>query len=427
MIHRNKKAKPAKTVDNQFKYNYNHSYNTPEQNQQNEAIAVAESQSYSHQTPEGIKSNDMKKSKKRNNLIFNHFTKKQFTGIVLSGLLMAAILGGVVWMLFFNKQEAAAPAAIEQPPAEPVVEKIYSPLTGLEVSEAQANNPVTAVMIENSPEARPQTGLQQADLVFEAIAEAGITRFVALYQESNPEVIGPIRSVRPYYLDWLVPFQAPIAHVGGSPEALAQVTAQNLRTLNQFIHSGAYYRSSARFAPHNMYSGRPALLEVHKAQGYDKSEFEPWERKDEKPLQTPKAISIDLAISSYLYNPVFNYDKESNSYLRSMNNRSHIDERSGDQINPKVVIAMVVPRRVHPNGVHTIYDTHGSGTAKIFQNGDVISVRWEKADRSSMIKFTDTEGKEVELVRGKTWVTVVDNAGAILYTAPEPPAQAPAN
>jgi hypothetical protein len=104
-------------------------------------------------------------------------------------------------------------------------------------------------MIENSPDARPQSGLQDAGVVVEAIAEGGITRFLTLFQESQPQYIGPVRSLRPYYIDFAAPFQAGIAHVGGSPEALSRVRNGSYRDLDQFFNSAYFSRISARPAP----------------------------------------------------------------------------------------------------------------------------------------------------------------------------------
>jgi hypothetical protein len=271
-------------------------------------------------------------------------------------------------------------------------------------------------MIENSPDARPQAGLKDAGVVFEAIAEGGITRFLALYQESQPDPIGPIRSVRPYYLDWAVPFDAPIAHVGGSAEALAQIRSQGLKDIDQFGNPGAYYRVSSRYAPHNMYSSRKLLLDLQNSKNYKTSAFEGWPRKDEKVLKTPKAAKIDFAISGFLYNPSFVYEAKTNSYLRSTSGRPHVDEKSGKQINPKVVIGMVVPKGIHSNGIHSTYQTHGRGQAFIFQDGDVIQATWEKKNRKSMISFVDDKGEPIELNRGNTWISVVGLAGSITHS-----------
>ena len=130
-----------------------------------------------------------------------------------------------------------APKPKPVPPAPPT-----SPLTGMEVSADDAKRPVTGVMIENTVFARPQSGLKEAGVVYEAIAEAGITRFLALYQEAKPGNIGPVRSARPYYVDWAHSFDAAYGHVGGSPDALAKIKSDGVKDLDQFFNSAYYHR-----------------------------------------------------------------------------------------------------------------------------------------------------------------------------------------
>src|SRR5581483_6348891 len=111
---------------------------------------------------------------------------------------------------------------------------VASTLTGLPVDPSVNKRQVTAVMIENSLDARPQSGLDQAGIVFEALAEGGVTRFMALFQDTQPDYIGPVRSARPYYIQWLLGYDAAYAHVGGSPDALNDITAWHVKDLNQF-------------------------------------------------------------------------------------------------------------------------------------------------------------------------------------------------
>ncbi len=124
---------------------------------------------------------------------------------------------------------------------------VPSPLTGIEVLEEEASSQIVGLMIENSPEARPQSGLHDAGAVYETIAEGGITRFLALYQEKLPALAGPVRSLRPYYLSWALGYDAVIGHVGGSPEALAKVKTTQAKDMDEFSSSGTFYRATDRF------------------------------------------------------------------------------------------------------------------------------------------------------------------------------------
>jgi len=303
------------------------------------------------------------------------------------------------------KKVAVAP----KPTTEP------SHLTGVTVPIEMNQMPVTGIMIENSPDARPQSGLKDAGVVFEAVAEGGITRFLALFQEAQPDYIGPVRSARPYYLDWLSPFDAALAHVGGSPDALAAIKSLGIKDLDQFFNSGAYQRISSRYAPHNVYTSRKALRTIEQQKGFNGSNFTGFTRKKEAPLATPTAKTIDLTMSGYLYNVHYDYDTASNSYLRSEGSKPHIDERSKAQLSPKVVVALVLPYSVAADGIHSIYGTTGSGKAYYFQDGGVTEGTWEKTGTKNQFVLKDAAGNTMSLNPGQTWFTMVSSAGAVVY------------
>lgn len=324
------------------------------------------------------------------------------------------ILLGVGAFLIFGTHTAlrvlTPPPPLPQPvkivkkekPPEPTTMK--SPLTGIEVPNEQGTMPVTSVMIENSPDARPQSGLADAGVVFEAISEGGITRFVALYQESSPESIGPVRSVRPYYLDFLVPFDAPVAHAGGSAQALAEIRNQGIKDLDWAFNPSFYQRVSSRYAPHNLYTSRKQLLDLQESKGYTESKFTGYPRKEEKPLETPTTTKINFNLSGFLYNTSYTYDKASNSYLRSMAGKPHKDEKTGKHIAPKVLIA--IETSYSKNGIYSVYGVTGSGTVHVFQDGGVTKGTWHKKNRKSMYEFKTADGKTLELNPGQTWITM---------------------
>lgn len=302
-------------------------------------------------------------------------------------------------------------AAVVKPTTEP------SRLTGLPVDPALNKRPVTGIMIENSPDARPQSGLKDAGIVFEAIAEGGITRFLALFQEAQPDYIGPIRSARPYYLDWALTFDASLAHVGGSPDALSQIKSLGVKDLDQFYNSNSYQRVSSRYAPHNVYSSMSNLDSLNQKKGYTESKFTSWPRKTDKPAAATKitARSIDFAVSGFLYSPHYDYDTATNAYLRSEGGQPHKDERSGAQLAPKVLIALVLNYSVASDGIHSIYATTGSGHMYIFQDGQVAEGTWQKADRNSPYTFTASSGEIIKLNAGQTWVTAVGSTADVTY------------
>jgi hypothetical protein len=343
--------------------------------------------------------------------------------VVLLGGLSAVFLVLVFasYTLFFKSTAAPSITIQKKVVAAPKVTTVPAPLTGLPIDPALAARPVTGIMIENSLDARPQSGLQEAGVVYEAIAEGGITRFMALYQDTRPAYVGPVRSLRPYYLDFAVPFDAGIAHVGGSPEALEQVRA-GMKDLDQFFNSGAYWRQNTRVAPHNVYTSFERLDALNQAKGYTASTLKPWPRQAAKPLAVPSAKSIDIKISSFYYNSHYEYDAKTNSYLRSEGDKPHLVTATSDdigsavQLQPKVVIALVMSYGIQADGKHSEYGVTGSGPVYVFQGGGVIQGTWDKADRASQFVFKDSAGKEIKLEPGQTWLSAVSSAGMVSYS-----------
>lgn len=324
-------------------------------------------------------------------------------GITLAtGLSVAAWLwqqpvpGGTEIVPVLNKKKPEAP-------------KFYSPLTGALVpDEATTKRHVTAIMIENSPDARPQSGLKDAGVIFEAVAEGGITRFIALYQEGRPGLIGPVRSVRPYYVEWAAGFDPATVHIGGSARALQMIRSGSYGVdLDQFFNAGSFWRATDRYAPHNVYTNFDKLDALATSKGKTTSTFTFAERVDEKKVATPNATAINIGVSSGVFNVDYSYDAASNSYLRKQGGELHTD-REGGQLQPKVVIAMRVSMSLgFEDGNREQITTIGSGQAYIFQNGTVQEVTWSKAAAGSPLVFSGADGKPVPLVRGQTWVTAL--------------------
>lgn len=330
--------------------------------------------------------------------------------IALSIALTLLIGGGVATALYYLNRPAEEPtptvAKEKEPEPAPVI--YYSTLTGNKVADkAAVTQAVTGIMIENSPDARPQSGIKDSGVVFEAIAEGGITRFLVLYQQEKPQLVGPVRSVRMYYVDWVAAFNASVAHIGGSAAALAEVRNGSYRDIDQFFNSGSYWRASDRYAPHNVYTSFERLDALNAAKGYTTSEFTGFTRKDSKAAEAPTATRINVTMSGALYNSAYDYDSSTNLYNRSQAGAPHLDREAG-QITPRVVIVMKVPMQlVMEDGYREQLNTIGSGQATIFQDGTVQEVTWHKPSKSAQITFTNAEGKDVPLARGQTWISAV--------------------
>src|SRR3989344_2777161 len=351
---------------------------------------------------------------------FNNLSKKQKIITIIALVLVLIGAGGGVYALTRDK-----PAP---PPPPPVVEKKEekpkptteaSSLTGVSVPIGSNKRPITSIQIENSPDARPQSGLRDAGVVFEAIAEGGITRFLALFQETQPQYVGPVRSLRPYYLDWLVPFDASIAHVGGSPQALTQVRA-GLKDLDQFFNSGSYWRQNTRPAPHNVYTSFAKMDSLNKKKGYNSSKVQSWPRKPEQKPVTPLAKTININVSGALYKVHYDYDLTTNTYLRSEGGKPHTDtvsaaDKAPQQLRPKVVVVLIMKRSIIDSRGHNGYATNGSGSSLIFQDGGVSTGTWSKSSRDSQFVFNDPAEKALTLNAGQVWVTMAQAASAVTY------------
>jgi hypothetical protein len=163
-----------------------------------------------------------------------------------------------------------------------------------------------------------------------------------------------------------------------------------------------------------MYTSLPKLLDLEAKKGFGKANYTGFTRKpQETPNPTINARTIDFNISGALYNSHYDYDAATNNYLRSEGGKPHIDANTNQQINPKVVIGLVLPQG--HNGIYTTYNTLGSGTAYIFQDGTVTAATWAKANNSSQFVFKDASGAEVKLNPGRTWLSVVGSTDRVTY------------
>lgn len=347
--------------------------------------------------------------------------------IVAAALAVLLIGGGGVFAYMQQPRGQGGVSVNKDTPKPPPKDtRVRNSLTGALVDASVNQRPVIGVMIENSLDARPQSGLDQAGVVFEAIAEGGITRFMALFQDTQPDHLGPVRSARPYYVQWCMSFDCAYAHAGGSPEALQNIQSWGTKDLN---HAANYFwRISSRYAPHNLYSSVGKLTEYAASRGYNTPTFTGFARKDDQPYKAPAAgapatdtrraaTTINLAISSHNYNARFDYDAATNSYARSQAGAAHTTvDAAGNQaqIRAKVVIAMITSYGIAPDG-HSQYGVTGSGQAVVFQDGVATDATWHKPDTGSPLRFTDAAGNDIPLNAGQTWITALGGAGKLTY------------
>ncbi len=300
-----------------------------------------------------------------------------------------------------------------------------------------------AVMIENHVDARPQSGLAKADVMYELIAEGGITRFMGVYYcgaQAKDTIVAPVRSARQYFIEYASDYNFPLyAHVGGANgedtdrrvralENLSDYKWAGANDLNQFsIGYPVFVRNYNRVpgkelaTEHTMESSTNRLWEyaatkrgltnVDKAGKDWSTGFVKWTFADDAPETargTSQTVSYEFWEGFSQFAVTWNFDKATNTYLRSMGGEKHIDMNDQKQLAAKNVIVLFTeeegPVDIHK---HMWYKTTGTGDAIVFQNGQKIEATWSKKDRVSRLQFVDKKGKALPLVRGQVWISVV--------------------
>ena len=311
----------------------------------------------------------------------------------------------------------------------------------------EKRRPLT-VMIENHSDSRPQSGLSKADVVYEAVAEGGITRFLAVFYcgaAAEEVTLGPIRSARTYFMDFASEYgDFPLyAHVGGANKpgpanALGQIGDYGWlakgNDMNQFsIGFPVFWRDYERIGhpvatEHTMYSTTEKLWGVASKRGLNATDeeghrwdanFEEWKFKDDEESSlrgTIGKISFSFWENSPDYAVSWEYNKENNNYLRFNGGQPHKDLNNDNQIQAKTVIIQFMKEKGPIDEIkHMLYETVGSGKALIFQDGKVIEGSWKKEKRQARTKFIDKSGKEILLNRGPIWIEIVPTGRPVSY------------
>jgi len=304
------------------------------------------------------------------------------------------------------------------PPAATPSERGVCPLCGLETElDAVLHRPL-AVVVDNSTGARPQSGLGDACVVYELPVEGGITRFLAFFLHADAATIGPVRSLRPYMLDLVMPLGAVVAHVGGSPATLAELAAERptAMSIDELNKPQAFWRSSERRSPYNCFTSTSLQRSASRSSGYEGTRltrttpaafnFAP---PGEKPA-LPQGQSVGGFTLHYTsaYRVTYDYDSSSGRWLRYVGGAAHKDAATGRQLGATTVVVLFVPTRViagDPEG-RLEMDLDGGGQAWVFCAGQSFRVRWGKSGRLNPITFQDGQGNPLTLPAGPVWVLV---------------------
>ncbi len=295
-------------------------------------------------------------------------------------------------------------------------------IDGVDVSWNDTNIIPIAVMIENLEQIRPQAGLSQANLVYEALAEGGVTRFMAVYANKDSIAkIGPIRSARHYFVDWAEEYGGIYSYVGGSPQALGVTNSSEYITdLNQFYNAAYYYRAEEIAAPHNLFSNSELYtyalrdLNLESTVGdYMPYKFKTNPEKVDRPLDVSPLL---IYFSTDEYKVEWRYERESNTYLRWNGGVEQRDANNDQQLLARnIVVQKVAINLLEADTGRLDMETIGEGEAILFQDGTAQVGSWKKSERGERTQFLSAEGQPWQFNPGVTWIEVVSPETVITY------------
>lgn len=314
-----------------------------------------------------------------------------------------------------------APTTVITPILEATTEEshigeVKSRLTGEWVSEEIGNRRPVAVMLNNIIDAVPQSGIEQAGVVYEAPVEGGLTRLMGIFEDyDNLDKIGSVRSCRLYYIYFAKEFDAIYTHFGQAIYAEPLLASSDVHNLNGLVLDGScFYRTKDRVAPHNAYIGAEGIAKGISKFGYRTEYQEGFERhyqfnEGEEEITLPNGQKAEKVMPGYPINkPWFEYNKEDGLYYRYQYGDKQIDELTGEQIAYKNIIMQTVDYYDYGDGYYYITTT-GSGTGKYITNGKAIDITWKKDKEFGVTRYYDLQGKEITLNTGKTWVCIIQD------------------
>ncbi|WP_102272827.1 DUF3048 domain-containing protein [Cytobacillus massiliigabonensis] len=292
------------------------------------------------------------------------------------------------------------------------------PLTGVG-TESKADSRAVAVMINNHPKARPQSGLDKADIVYELLAEGNITRFLAIYQSEQPEKIGPVRSARDYYIELAKGYDSLYIAHGYSPEAKDMLDNGYIDNLNGITYDGTLFkRASFRKAPHNSYISFENILEGAEERSYEmdnapsaltflnKSELENINGED-------ASSAMVSYFNSNVFNSIYEYDEALEKYKRYTDGELTKDYESEEPVLLDNILIVETDHKVIDNAGRRKIDLTSGGRAYLLQKGKWQEVRWENVDGKILPVIN---GKQAGLVPGRTWINVIPSIPGLEQT-----------
>ena len=317
--------------------------------------------------------------------------------------------------------EPITPSPTPTPPPTPTRPPLRSLLTGLEISPNARAQRVVAVKIDNSIEARPQSGLSTAAVVYEHVTEGSVTRYTAFFLDSDLERVGPIRSARFVDRDLVQQFDALFAHVGASPPVMRDLRSSPAADVDQFFYDETrpYYRISSRPAPFNMYASLPALREVGARRHRQRREIQGFRFFEIDPQIGPLTHLAIPAGPRNAYQAEYVFDTATRRWRRSLGGALDIDAHTGEALVFENVVAQWVPARLtefdeDSYGNKSLWiGTTGQGPVSVFRDGARFDGTWRRPSETAVTEFLNPDGSPLELRPGRTWIHLLTGSEAV--------------
>jgi len=330
--------------------------------------------------------------------------------VLLSVLLLTACTGQPVETQPKPAPEPPAPTVQPPPVDQPQKFPYTAPLTGLGSQERLDSKRPIMVMINNAPPARPQSGIGKADLVYEVLAEGEMTRFLAIFQSQEPEVIGPVRSIRPYFIQIGIGFDAVLVHAGGSQDALETLARSDYSHLDEIPNGRYFWRESFRKAPHNLYTKPELLQQAMQDKNMRRTTAEvphfSFLPADAVIEDGEPAAKIDLTFHS-LNKAGFVYDEKEKKYMRFTAGKPHVDLSDNKQLSAANVLVISAKHRVLDSKGRRQVDVVGPGDGYLFQQGKAKKIKWKRSGGVIRAYADAALTEELPLLPGNTWVEIL--------------------
>lgn len=346
---------------------------------------------------------------------------------LISGLVLVFTVLVILWSYNIIGQNSSGNSGFMNPlkllsvnlSKQPLAEIVGLPnllrraIDGEYVKAGEDNLYPLAVIIDNHPDAHPLAGLAGAQLVYEAPVEGVTTRFLAIFANAEDlEKIGPVRSARPYFIDWAEEFSACFIHCGGSPAALAQLIKEDIIDVNEFYNEKLFWRATDRTAPHNVMTATENLLSFLADKNLIEGKYFSWLYQDDLAKDQTAAVNTSVIIPEF--NVRWEYNQEKNNYERIFNELKQKDA-AGNEIKAKNIILLYTSTEVLDDKLRLRIKTLGEDKAIVCLDGTCQEGIWRKKSATSRTRFYDNNSEEFKFNPGTTWIEVVQEGYEISY------------